>query len=635
MIKVKTQGEFFSMSRNVKRMILGIADACLIAISYYISYRALFEIVDENYFVYYPAYFITLILYALFGWVFKVFSRINRYVDISTVLSVGYAMLATFFVHWLGINRLFPIIEVRFRYLVLSYLFSVLLICISRFVWSLLSQVINHDKKSELKRTRTLVVGAGEAANVFFKSLEIDDSKYEIVGIVDDNVNKKGTYLHNIRVLGDIDAIANVVRDRHIEHVIIAIPSLSPGRIEEIVRTCNAIGVTVNRMPHAQDILINGFELNRLRDVSVGDLLGREIVRLDVAGLKTELQNRIILVTGAGGSIGSEICRQVARFRPAKILLVGQGENSIYQIHRELEANYGHRTKLIPIIADVKDREKIFRIMYQQQPDIVYHAAAHKHVPLMEINPMEAVKNNIYGTKNVAEASKAASVSKFVMVSTDKAVNPTNVMGASKRIAEMIVTGISEKGLKSGEAGTKLSAVRFGNVLGSRGSVLPLFREQIAKGGPITLTDRRMTRYFMTIPEASRLVVQAGMLSRGGEVFILDMGEPVKIYDLAKKMITLSGLTEKEIQIVETGIRPGEKLFEELLLTGEEVKQNIFEKIFVGQVATLPLEDVVGFVDSLEETDDLAKKLVAFANQSCGVKKDFLQQVLELKPRSD
>lgn len=623
------------MSRNVKRMILGIADACLIAISYYISYRALFEIVDENYFVYYPAYFITLILYALFGWVFKVFSRINRYVDISTVLSVGYAMLATFFVHWLGINRLFPIIEVRFRYLVLSYLFSVLLICISRFVWSLLSQVINHDKKSELKRTRTLVVGAGEAANVFFKSLEIDDSKYEIVGIVDDNVNKKGTYLHNIRVLGDIDAIANVVRDRHIEHVIIAIPSLSPGRIEEIVRTCNAIGVTVNRMPHAQDILINGFELNRLRDVSVGDLLGREIVRLDVAGLKTELQNRIILVTGAGGSIGSEICRQVARFRPAKILLVGQGENSIYQIHRELEANYGHRTKLIPIIADVKDREKIFRIMYQQQPDIVYHAAAHKHVPLMEINPMEAVKNNIYGTKNVAEASKAASVSKFVMVSTDKAVNPTNVMGASKRIAEMIVTGISEKGLKSGEAGTKLSAVRFGNVLGSRGSVLPLFREQIAKGGPITLTDRRMTRYFMTIPEASRLVVQAGMLSRGGEVFILDMGEPVKIYDLAKKMITLSGLTEKEIQIVETGIRPGEKLFEELLLTGEEVKQNIFEKIFVGQVATLPLEDVVGFVDSLEETDDLAKKLVAFANQSCGVKKDFLQQVLELKPRSD
>jgi len=381
--------------------------------------------------------------------------------------------------------------------------------------------------------------------------------------------------------------------------------------------------------------LINGFELNRLREVSVGDLLGREVVKLDVAGLKTELLNKVILVTGAGGSIGSEICRQVLKFSPAKLLLVGQGENSIYQIHRELEASYGHRTQIIPVIADVKDREKIFKLLSDYRPDTVYHAAAHKHVPLMEANPMEAVKNNIFGTKNVAEASKEANVSKFVMVSTDKAVNPTNVMGASKRIAEMIVTGISEKGLKAGEAGTKLSAVRFGNVLGSRGSVIPLFQEQIARGGPVTLTDRRMTRYFMTIPEASRLVIQSGMLSRGGEVFVLDMGEPVKIYDLAKKMITLSGLAEKDIQIVETGIRPGEKLFEELLLTGEEVKQNIFEKIFVGQVATLPIEDVVSFVESLEEKEDLAKELVAFANQKCLTKKkDFLTQVLEMKTDS-
>jgi len=608
------------MSRNLKRIILGLADAWLIAMSFIVAYRSLLEIVHPNLFVYIPSYLITIVLYLLFGTLFKVFSRINRYVDINTVLSVGYAMLATFLIQWFIINRLFDGIDIRFRLLVLSYLFSILLICISRFVWSLLSQVINHERKSVHRLRRTLIVGAGEAASIFFKSLEMDDAKYEIIGIVDDNIQKRGTYLHNVRVLGGIDDIAMVVRDRHIEHVIIAIPSLAAGRMEEIVQICNAIGVSVNRMPHAQDILINGFELNRLRDVSVGDLLGRDVVNLDVAGLKTELQGKVLLVTGAGGSIGSEICRQVIRFRPAKLLLVGQGENSIYQIHRELEVNYGHRTKIMPIIANVKDRNRIFDLMERFKPDTVYHAAAHKHVPLMEVNPMEAVKNNIYGTKNVAEASISVGVSKFVMISTDKAVNPTNVMGASKRIAEMIVTGLSEKGLKSGEVGTKLSAVRFGNVLGSRGSVIPLFKEQIAKGGPITLTDRRMTRYFMTIPEASRLVIQSGMLSRGGEVFILDMGEPIKIYDLARKMITLSGFTENEIRIVETGIRPGEKLFEELLLTGEEVKKNIFEKIFVGQVATLPLEEVMEFVDLLEESHDLARKLVAFANQDCSWK---------------
>ena len=607
------------MSRTIKRMILILSDAVLIALSFLVSYRSLIELLHQRMSVIDVlfTYTSTVILYCLFGWLFKVFSRINRYVDITTVLSVGYAMLTTFFVQWFVVSRLAEGIHVRFRFVVLSYIFSVLLICISRFVWALISQIISHGKSSSQKLKRTLIVGAGEAASVFFKSFEMDDAKYDIIGIVDDNENKRGTYFHNVRVLGNIDDISDVVRNRYIEHVIIAIPSLSAGRMEDIVQTCNAIGVTVNRMPHPQDILINGFEMNRLRDVSVSDLLGRDIVKLDVAGLKQELRDKVILVTGAGGSIGSEICRQVIRFKPKTLLLVGQGENSIYEIHRELETRYGKFTKIMPIIANVKDRDRIFYLMEKYKPDTVYHAAAHKHVPLMEANPMEAVKNNIYGTKNVAEATIAAGVSKFVMVSTDKAVNPTNVMGATKRIAEMIVTGISEKGLKSGEGGTKLSAVRFGNVLGSRGSVIPLFKEQIAKGGPITLTDRRMTRYFMTIPEASRLVVQSGMLSRGGEVFVLDMGEPVKIYDLAKKMITLSGFSEDEIKIVETGIRPGEKLFEELLLTGEEVKQNIFEKIFVGQVATLPLEDVMTFVDNLAPSEDLASQLIAFANKNC------------------
>ena len=607
------------MSRKLKRIILGIIDSLLIAMSFATAHIFITHHVHENLFAYFPTYMITITLYLIFGTIFKVFSRINRYIDMYMVVTVIYSMMATFVVH-IAMNR-WIYDWLRLRFLSLAYIFAVLLICISRFLWSLVAQVRAQEKKSSLDLKRTLVVGVGEAANIFFKSLEMDDTKYRVVGVVDDAENKMGTYFHNVRVLGRIDDIARIVRDRHIEHVIIAIPTLSAGRIEEIVRICNEIDVTVNRMPHAQDILINGFEMDRLRDVSVADLLGREIVKLDVTVLKSELQGKIILVTGAGGSIGSEICRQIIRFRPEKLLLVGQGENSIYQINRELGSMYGSQIEIVPIITNVKDREKIFKLMDYWKPHIVYHAAAHKHVPLMEVNPMEAVKNNIYGTKNVAEAAIAAGASNFVMVSTDKAVNPTNVMGASKRIAEMIVTGLSVEGLKPGSEGTKLSAVRFGNVLGSRGSVIPLFREQIAKGGPVTITDMRMTRYFMTIPEASRLVIQSGALSRGGEVFILDMGEPVKIYDLARKLITLSGFTEDEIQIVETGIRPGEKLFEELLLTGEEVKKNIFEKIFVGQVAKLPFEQVMMFVDSLKETDDLTEKLLSFANQDCSWKR--------------
>ncbi len=342
------------------------------------------------------------------------------------------------------------------------------------------------------------------------------------------------------------------------------------------------------------------------------DLLGRDEVQLDIDAIKDQITGKTILVTGAGGSIGSEICRQVIRFNPRRLLLLGHGENSIYLIDRELRNNYSECvTEIVPIIADIQDRKKIFAIMEDYQPEIVYHAAAHKHVPLMEYNPREAVKNNVYGTKNVAEAAKAAKVKNFVMVSTDKANNPPNVMGATKRIAEMIVTGLNEAGC------TKFSAVRFGNVLGSRGSVIPVFREQIANGGPITITDFRMTRYFMTIPEASRLVIQSGALAKGGEIFILDMSEPVKIIDLAKNMIRLSGYSEDEIEIIETGIRPGEKLYEELLLDKERNDEAVFEKIFVGNITGYSIAEVMEFIEQLSDDDkQLAKDVVAFANAS-------------------
>ncbi|MDN6834597.1 MAG: polysaccharide biosynthesis protein, partial [Lactococcus lactis] len=370
--------------------------------------------------------------------------------------------------------------------------------------------------------------------------------------------------------------------------------------------------VKVNTMPSIEELASGKISISKLKEIDVVDLLGRDEVELDVMSIKDQITDKVILVTGAGGSIGSEISRQIIKFNPRRVILLGHGENSIYLINRELiDHSKDKTTDIVPIITDVQDREQVFEIMSKYQPDIVYHAAAHKHVPLMEVNPKEAVKNNIYGTKNVAEAAKFNAVGHFVMVSTDKANNPPNVMGATKRVAEMIVTGLNEEGK------TKFSAVRFGNVLGSRGSVIPLFREQIANGGPVTVTDFRMTRYFMTISEASRLVIQSGALANGGEIFVLDMNKPVKILDLAKNMIRLSGYSEEEMEIVETGIRPGEKLYEELLLDKERNDEQVYEKIFVGNIKGYPLDEVLEFIDHLPENDEqLSNKVVEFANSS-------------------
>ena len=349
----------------------------------------------------------------------------------------------------------------------------------------------------------------------------------------------------------------------------------------------------------------------QFNSIYIVDLLGREEVKLNKKKIASQLEGKVILVSGAGGSIGSEICRQIAKFGPQTLILLGHGENSIYLIDKELKNLYGYKINIIPIIADIQDRHRIFQVMEKYQPDQVFHAAAHKHVPMMEYNPIEAVKNNIYGSKNMSEAAKAAGVKSFIMISTDKAVHPTNVMGSTKRIAEILVTSLNEPGK------TKFAAVRFGNVLGSRGSVIPVFKEQIENGGPVTITDYRMIRYFMTIPEASRLVLQAGVLANGGEIFILDMGEPVKIVDLARKMIKLSGFTEDEIPIVESGIRPGEKLYEELLVDGQLSENQVYEKIFIGNTNEYDRQEVLSFVLSLRDLSDkdLRAKLIAFANE--------------------
>ena len=500
------------------------------------------------------------------------------------------------------------------RLVISTYFLSMFFIIASRLVWRLYIEKKNSRCIPSEEVKNTLILGAGEGGRILYNSLLGSKTAGDInvVGFIDDDPNKRHTYLSGKKVLGSIKDLPELVDKYEIAMITIAIPSLSRKKLREIFELIEPLHVKVNSMPSMEEVASGKINLSRLKEIDVVDLLGRDEVQLDIDAIKDQITGKTILVTGAGGSIGSEICRQVIRFNPRRLLLLGHGENSIYLIDRELRNNYQENiTEIVPIIADIQDRKKIFAIMEHYQPEIVYHAAAHKHVPLMEYNPREAVKNNVYGTKNVAEAAKAAKVKNFVMVSTDKANNPPNVMGATKRIAEMIVTGLNEAGC------TKFSAVRFGNVLGSRGSVIPVFREQIANGGPITITDFRMTRYFMTIPEASRLVIQSGALAKGGEIFILDMSEPVKIIDLAKNMIRLSGYSEDEIEIIETGIRPGEKLYEELLLDKERNDEAVYEKIFVGNIKGYSIQKVMDFVKSLPQDDEqLAKDIVTFANAS-------------------
>nr|APZ79408.1 Polysaccharide biosynthesis protein [Streptococcus suis] len=498
-----------------------------------------------------------------------------------------------------------------YRFILVSLFLSFVMLITPRIVWKVLHETRKNAIRKKVSPLRILVVGAGDGGNTFINTVEDRKLDFEIVGIVDCDPNKLGTFIRTAKVLGNRNDIPRLVEELAVDQVTIAIPSLNGKEREKIVEICNTTGVTVNNMPSIEDIMAGNMSVSAFQEIDVADLLGRPEVVLDQDELNQFFKGKTILVTGAGGSIGSELCRQIAKFTPKRLLLLGHGENSIYLIHRELLEKYQGKIELVPLIADIQDRELIFSIMAEYQPDVVYHAAAHKHVPLMEYNPHEAVKNNIFGTKNVAEAAKTAKVAKFVMVSTDKAVNPPNVMGATKRVAEMIVTGLNELGQ------TQFAAVRFGNVLGSRGSVVPLFKEQIRKGGPVTVTDFRMTRYFMTIPEASRLVIQAGHLAKGGEIFVLDMGEPVQILELARKVILLSGHTEEEIGIVESGIRPGEKLYEELLSTEERVSEQIYEKIFVGRVTNKQSDIVNSFINGLLQKDrnELKDVLIEFAKQ--------------------
>lgn len=603
----------FALTRKRKIGILVVLDSLLVALACVISYFFMKPYVDVTTKFLMLSMILSIILYLMFGTIFKVFTRINRYTNLREIMAIFFATTCQFLVGLLVMQFFWNQTFSR-RFELLSYILTLTLIIASRLSWRIFVEQRNRRQGKGTKIERTIIVGAGEGGRILQNSLigTPTSGEIDIIGFVDDDPNKVGTYLAGKKVLGTLSDLPQLIKDNQIDMVTIAIPSLSSTRLQEIFAKLADTTVKVNAMPSMEDMASGKISISRLKEIDVVDLLGREEVKLDMDSIKDQITGKVILVTGAGGSIGSELCRQVMKFNPKQLLLLGHGENSIYQIHQEMVNSHRHgQTEFVPIIADVQDRKLIFELMAEYKPDIIYHAAAHKHVPLMEYNPREAVKNNVYGTKNVAEAAKANNVKNFVMISTDKANHPTSVMGSTKRMAEMIVTSLNEPGK------TKFSAVRFGNVLGSRGSVIPLFRKQIAKGGPITVTDFRMTRYFMTIPEASRLVIQSGALAKGGEIFILDMSEPVKIVDLAKNMIRLSGLTEDDIEIVESGIRPGEKLYEELLLDKERNDEEIFEKIFVGNIHGFSMDEVMHFVEGLSDDDDeLAKQVLAFANES-------------------
>nr|PZN02262.1 MAG: nucleoside-diphosphate sugar epimerase [Bacillota bacterium] len=430
-------------------------------------------------------------------------------------------------------------------------------------------------------KKRVLVVGAGHAGSLVIKEFKQNPELEMVpVGIIDDDKSKHGLSIYGVRVLGGREKIPYIVEAKKVEEIIIAMPSVDRREVKKIADICSATKCKVKIVPGIYELLNGKVDVRKIRDIRIEDLLGREPVRININAAKEYLKGKKVLVTGAGGSIGSELVRQVARFEPELLLLFDISENNIFDLEHQLKT-YFPKQKYIPIIGSIRDVAKVEAVMAKYRPDVVFHAAAHKHVPLMELNPMEAIKNNVFGTLYVAEAAKKYKAERFILISTDKAVNPKNVMGASKRVAEIIIQMMA----KSSE--TRFAAVRFGNVLGSAGSVIPLFKKQIEAGGPVTVTHPEVTRYFMTIPEAVQLVIQAGAMAEGGEIFVLDMGEPVKILDLATEMIKLSGLEPgKDIKIEFIGLRPGEKLHEELFYDKEDVIKTQCEKIYLAKTSS-------------------------------------------------
>lgn len=565
------------MQQQLKLVFLAFIDIFIVVMAPYLSLYIRLEGVTNS--TFYGQLFqilpaivaIRLITFYFFG----LYKRLWRYASINEVIVIVSAVtVSSIFIagYIYAVGAHLPK-SIHF----LNWFCTILFIGTSRFCVRLVHYWRKHQNKNNC--INVLIVGAGDAGAMIARELQ---QRYyaskNLVGFVDDDQYKHRQRLFGVKVLGVCKDISSIVDQYQVDEIIIAMPSLEGTVLRKIINECKATKCSVKTLPGMYELIDGKVSIQQLRNIDLEDLLRRDPITLDIGEISSYLTDKRVLITGAGGSIGSELCRQIAKMSPKMIILVGKGENSIYEIDRELQGKYPDLA-VEAVIADVRDEKRIHSIFKQCKPQVVFHAAAHKHVPLMEAQPSEAVYNNIFGTKAVAEAADRFDAEIFVMISTDKAVNPTSVMGATKRVAELIIQNMSKN------SNTKFVAVRFGNVLGSRGSVIPLFKKQIAQGGPITITHPDMKRYFMTIPEASQLVLQAGALAKGGEVFVLDMGEPVKIVDMASDLIQLSGLVPyKDIKIQFSGLRPGEKLFEELLTAEEGTTSTKHQKIYVANL---------------------------------------------------
>jgi FlaA1/EpsC-like NDP-sugar epimerase len=565
-----------------RRFLVFLVDVVFVATAYVLAFLLRFDfnvsIMERELNFFLPGFAVVLAVKPLVFLGSKLYRSLWRYAsmpDAVEIFKTVFLASVVSLVALLFVNRTQPFSR---SIVILDWLLLFAMMSASRLVWRAYREtyLIPRNGRDRRMSSRTLIVGAGDAGNMLLKEIRKQpDAAYNVIGLVDDDPRKLGMRLNGVPVLGDTLQLTRLVKDHCVEKVIIALPSANGKAVRAIVRRCKMANVRFKTLPGLSDIINGKVSVSQIKDVEIDDLLRREPVVLDEAAIGSYLTDKKILVTGAGGSIGSEMCRQLAKYNPRKIVLFDSAETPLFHIERELIQKHPN-LRVIPILGDIRQADKVEAVFDEFMPEVVFHAAAYKHVPMMEYNPVEAVTNNIGGTKVLADAAAKFGVANFVMVSTDKAVNPTNVMGASKRAAELYVQALAER------CATRFTTVRFGNVLGSNGSVIPMFKEQIRNGGPVTVTDPKVIRYFMTIPEASQLVLQAGSIGRGGDIFVLDMGEPVPILELAEELIRLSGLVPyDDIDITFTGLRPGEKLYEELLIEGEGIRPTVHEKIKV------------------------------------------------------
>ena len=599
------------MNNRLKILLLFVLDSIIVLGSVFLSFRLVTEGLIRNIHALTVTALLSLTAYYVFSYFLNLYWRDWEYASVYEVITVVKCVSAAVIVSTIAGIVWFKTL-VTWQFVVVLWLLLVCAVGGVRLSMRIFREYFVDSVVMENAKP-TLIVGAGAAGTLLVRQMLMHPKMRMMpVAFVDDDQEKQRKDIYGVRILGTTKDIEKIVQQMGITKVVIAMPSLPNKKLNEVYDIARKTGAECVILPNIDEVMSGNLHVQQLRNVEIEDLLGRDPVELDQTLIEKQLRGKRILVTGAGGSIGSEICRQVSSFRPKELIILGHGENSIYQLNMELLGKYAEHFRITPVIADVQDRKRIFEVMEKYRPDVVYHAAAHKHVPLMEINPREAVKNNILGTRNVAEAANHAKVKTFVMISTDKAVNPPNIMGATKRLCEMIVQDMATK-----SDATKYVAVRFGNVLGSRGSVIPLFKKQIAKGGPITVTHPDIVRYFMTIPEAAQLVIQAGSLARGGEIFVLDMGKPVRIVDLAENLIRLSGYSEDDIEIKFTGLRPGEKMYEELLNEGEINPKQIFPKIHIGIADNSKIDRVYDFIEKFEDysEQELHDELIDIANK--------------------